>query len=214
MTTAASMTYDSLSTDLPSYLERTDTAFAEKVPDFIMLAENRIAADLKQQGFVSVVKGNLVQGVGGASMAKPAFWRETISFTYKDPVYGWQPMRLRSLEYVKNYWPIQASVNPPRFYADYNAQNFYVAPSPDQGYPFELSYYARLQPLDSTNQTNWLTLNAPQALLAACIVEAYLWAKNTSKAAEWDAIYENRKGALIQENQERLSDRTEAVTRA
>lgn len=205
---SASLTYSSLLTQVPGYLERSDAALTAQLPTLIMLAENRLATDMKQQGFQAVVKGNL-----SATIAKPAFWRETISFNYKDPVTGWQPLRLRALEYLKNYWPVQSSTSTPRFYADYNFQNFLVAPSPDSAYEFELVYYARLDPLDDSNQTNWLTLNAPQCLLYACILEAQLWLKNDAKAAFWQSQYDNQKQGLLQETAERLGDRSEVVTR-
>lgn len=208
---AVALTYSLLVAQIPGYSERSDAAFAAMVPTFVMLAENRLAAEVKQQGFQSVVSGTLA--VGNPVMAKPAFWRETISFTYKDPVLGWAPLRLRALEYVKNFWPVAASIAPPRFYADYNASNFYVAPSPDYAYPFELAYYARLEPLDATNQTNWLTLNAPQLLLYASMLEANLWLKNTDKVAFWQGLYESAKGAITQENAERTADKTEVVVR-
>lgn len=210
---AASLTYDSLSAQIPSYCERQDTAFLNQLPTLIMLAENRLATDMKQQGFQSVVKGNFGLGSGGSVMAKPAFWRETISFTFKDPVAGWLPLRLRALEYVKNFWPLQSATLQPRFYADYNASNFYIAPSPDQTYAFELAYYARLEPLDATNQSNWLTLNAPQTLLYAALLEAQLWLKNVDKATFWQGMYNDAKGGVVQENAERLSDKSEVITR-
>jgi hypothetical protein len=178
-----------------------------------MLAENRLATDMKQQGFQSVVSGTFTVGAAGAVIAKPAFWRETISFNFKDPTVGWLPMRLRALEYLKNFWPLQSATQPPRFYADYNFTNFLVAPSPDQAYDFELAYYARLDPLGPDNQTNWLTVNAPQCLLYACLLEAQLWLKNEAKAAFWKAQYDDQKGGLMQETAERLGDRSEVVTR-
>lgn len=210
---SVALTYTSLVSQLSSYTERTDVAFVAQIPSFIMLAENRVATDMKQQGFQSVVSGTFTAGTLGAQIAKPAFWRETISFNYKDPVNGWMPLRLRPLEYLKNFWPIQASIQPPRFYADYNAANFLVAPTPDQAYAFELAYYARLEPLDSTNTTNWLTLNAPQCLLYASLLEAYIWSKNAGKVQEFQGHYDNAKAGLLQETAERLGDRTEVVTR-
>lgn len=210
---AASLTYSSLLTQIPSYCERTDDKFAAQLPSFIMLAENRLATEMKQQGFQSVVGGTFGLGSGGAVMPKPAFWRETISFTFKDPTLGWTPLRLRDLGYVKNFWPLQSAVASPRFYADYNVANFYIAPSPDQAYPFELAYYARLEPLDDSNQTNWLTLNAPQTLLYACMLEAQLWLKNTDKAQFWKGLYDDAKGGVTQENAERLADKGEVVAR-
>lgn len=214
MTAAATLTYTSLSKQLISYTERVDdAAFAAQIPYIIMMAENRIATDLKQQGFQSVVDGKFTASSSGASFAKPAYWRETISFNYLDPVLGWQPLRLRSLEYLKNFWPLQSSLGAPRFYADYNFTNFLVAPSPGTAYPFELVYYARLDPLSSDNQTNWLTVNAPQCLMYAALLEAYIWTKNTAKVAEFQSHYDNAKGGLMQETAERLGDRTEIVTR-
>lgn len=213
MATAA-LTYTSLVEEIPSYAERsTDSKFLAQIPTFIMLAENRIATDMKQQGFQGVVRGTMTAGGVGAVMEKPSFWRETISFNYLDPVTGWQPMRLRALEYLKNFWPLQSSTQPPRFYADYNFNNFLIAPSPDQDYDFELVYYARLQPLSEENNVNWLTINAPQCLLYACILEAFMWTKNAAKVAEWTAHYNSAKAGFIQETAERLGDRTEIVTR-
>lgn len=214
MTTAPfALTYDNLLTQVPSYLERIDAALLGQLPALVALAENRLAADMKQQGFLSVVQGEFEPGANGAVMQKPAFWRETVSFNYKDPVNGWSPIRLRDIGYIRNFWPIQATLGYPRFYADYNATHFLLAPSPLEAFDFELSYYARLQPLCEENQTNWLTVNAPQCLLYATILEAQLWLKNESKAAFWENNYNTQKGAITQENAERLADKNEVVTR-
>lgn len=208
---AQNFTYTELIALVPAYVERTDPAFALQIPTFIALAENRLATDMKQQGFQSVVKGNLpVQ----ASMPKPSFWRETISFSFLDATSTIQTLQLRSLEYVKSYWPNQATTGLPRFYADYNATNFLLAATPSAAFTFELVYYARLQPLNANNQSNWLTLNAPQALLYAILLEACLWLKSPDKIAMWQAQYDAAKGSLLSENAERMADRNSVVTRA
>lgn len=210
------LTYNQLLTLLPNYLQRPDQAFIDQIPTFISLAENRLATDMKQQGFQTVVTGVLPLV---PSMPKPAFWRETISFTIKapntevPPVVQAKPLYLRPLEYLNNYWPDQTAQDVPRFYADYNVSNFKFAPTPDAAYPFELVYYARLQPLDENNQTNWMTLNVPQALLYACLLEAAIWIKNVTTLANMQAQYDNAKNGILQENQERLGDRNESVTR-
>ena len=54
MTAASVMTYDSLVENIQSYLERTDTATLEKIPLFIMLAEQVIAAEIKFLGNLTV----------------------------------------------------------------------------------------------------------------------------------------------------------------
>lgn len=207
---AQNFTYTELLALVPAYVERTDTAFAAQIPTFIALAENRLATDMKQQGFQSVVSGLLpLQG----AMPKPSFWRETISFSFLDTSSTIQTLQLRSLEYVKSFWPNQATTGLPRFYADYNATNFLIAATPAAAYKFELVYYARLQPLNVNNQSNWLTLNAPQALLYAILLEACLWLKSPDKIGMWQQQYDSSKGSLLSENAERMADRNSVVTR-
>jgi hypothetical protein len=203
-------TYSNLLTLIPQWAERQDTAFAAQVPTFISLAENRIATEMKQQGFQSVVTGTLpVTSV----MEKPAFWKETISFNYTTATGERMPLFLRTLEYLRNYWPNDTLTDTPKYYADYNITHFLFAPTPASALAFELVYYARLQPLTATNDSNWMTLNIPQALFAACMVEACIFSKNPARQAVWEAKYAESSGGIKQENGERMSDRTQVFTR-
>lgn len=200
-------TFDFLTAQVPNYAERNDDAFKEQIPVFIALAENRLATDLKLQGFQTVVTGELEQT---NVMPKPAWWKESISFQIK--VSGvWQNVFLRNLEYVKQYWPNVSIAGQPAFYADYNATHFYLAPTPNLPYEFELTYYARLDPLTKTNQENWMTLNIPQALLAAVMLEAVRWTSNPEAEARWEKAYATAIGGLASENSERVADRNTVV---
>lgn len=204
------ITYASLVTLIPAYQERYDTAFIDQIPTFINFAENRIATDMKQQGFQSVVTTSLpTNGV----MQKPAWWRETISFSYTDATGVRHPVFLRNLEYCRNYWPNSTLTDVPKFYADYNVANFLVVPTPASALDVELVYYARLQPLSEDVQTNWLTANAPQALFYACMLEANIFAKNGDAAAKWEQLYNGARSGIQAENMERTADRSEVVTR-
>jgi hypothetical protein len=62
MTTAVAMTYDSLVENIQSYLERTDTATLEKIPLFIMLAEQVIASEIKFLGNLNVANSTFTVG--------------------------------------------------------------------------------------------------------------------------------------------------------
>ncbi len=203
-------TYTNLMTLVPQYAERQDAAFSAQVPTFIALAENRIATDMKQQGFQSVVSGNLPTT---PSLAKPAFWKETISFNYTNAAGERAPLFLRPLEYLRNYWPNETLTDMPKFYADYNATHFLFAPTPASALAFELVYYARLQPLSATIDSNWMTLNVPQALFSACMVEACRFIKNDARKASWEDMYQSSVGGLKSENAERQTDRTTVFTR-
>lgn len=203
-------TFTQLQLLIPQYAERFDAAFAVQIPTFISLAENRIATEMKQQGFQSVVSGTLPLS---NSMAKPSFWKETISFSYTDTAGSVHQLRLRPLEYLRNHWPNPTLTDTPRFYADYNATHFLFAPTPSDALNFELVYYARLQPLSASNDSNWMTLNTPQALFAACMVEACRFIKNTGRQQVWEDAYQSASAGLKAENTERTADRTTVVTR-
>lgn len=202
-------TYNVIAAQLTSYSERTDAVYVAQIPVFISLAENRLATEMKQQGFQAVVDGTMdLSNV----QKKPSFWRETISFGYfNNGVF--QPLFLRPLEYLRAYWPNTAIAGVPKYYADYNINNFYVAGTPATKFPFELVYYARLDPLSVDHQENWMTLNVPQALLYAALLEAALWRKNSNDIAKWTDQYRGAVAAILKENIERLADRGQVVER-
>lgn len=205
-------TYSQLVDLIPAYMERPDAALRARIPVFISLAERRIATELKQQGFQAVVTGTLPTT---AIMSKPTFWKETLSFNYTTTDGERVQVLMRPLEYVRNYWPNPTLTGLPKFYADYNATHFLLGPTPPaaSALTFELVYYARLEPLTETSDSNWMTLNIPQVLFSACMVEATRFAKNTARQAVWEAMYQASVDALKQETSERVSDRNVVVTR-
>lgn len=204
MTVAAVMTYDSLVADISSYLERTDQQTLEKIPTFIMLAEQVIAAEIKFLGNLTVNQSNMVQGQ--AVINKPARWHKTVSMNVT--VGGVrQPVLLRKYEYLREYWPDPTDTDVPKFYCDYDYTHWLVAPTPDSAYTFEVLYYERIQPLDSSNQTNWFTIYAPQALLYGSLLQAMPFLKNDERMPMWQAQYQNIMNVLKMEDVSRLGDR-------
>lgn len=207
-TSPAVMTFDSLSADVYNYSERpNDTALREQIPSLIMLAESECAADLK-------ILGNELVVVSAFSptnpvIAKPAFWRKNVSLTVRLANGERRSLFKRPYEYLRNFWPNPGlTEDPPRFYADYNYNNFFVAPTPATALQFELIYNARLDPLSSANQVNWLTANAPQLLLYSCMYHTSLYLKNFDKADNWKAQYTAALASLTAEDQQRVADRT------
>jgi hypothetical protein len=208
MTTASVMTYDSLVENIQGYLERTDDATVQKIPLFIMLAEQVIASELKFLGNINVV--NSAMTANANIIQKPARWHKTVSMNIT--VGGVrQPVLLRKYEYLREYWPNETLTGTPSFYCDYNYDNWLVAPTPDTNYSFEVLYYQRLQPLDSTNQTNWLTIYAPQALLYGSLLQAMPWLKNDDRMPMWKAEYQAIIQTLKTEDVQRIGDRQSTV---
>lgn len=204
MPAAAVMTYDSLFENIQSYLERTDQATIDKIPTFIMLAEQVIAADLKFLGNLTVNTSTLVQG--DAVVAKPARWHKTVSMNIT--VAGQRkPVLLRKYEYLRNYWPNASQQSVPEFYCDYDYTHWLIAPTPAAAYSFEVLYYERVQPLSSANQTNWFTEYAPQAMLYGSLLQAMPFLKNDERMAMWQAQYTQIIEVLKAEDKLRIADR-------
>jgi hypothetical protein len=82
-----------------------------------------------------------------------------------------------------------------------------VAPTPDAAYNFEVLYYERIQPLDATNQTNWFTIYAPQALLYGSLLQAMPFLKNDERMPMWQQQYDAIMQTLIAEDKLRVADR-------
>lgn len=203
------MTYDNLVTDIEKYLERTDTATIERIPTFIGLAEQVLAADLKFLGNLTVVTSTMVQGE--AIIDKPARWRKTVSMNV---TVGGQrsPILLRKYEYLREYWPDPADTDIPLFYCDYDYTHWLIAPTPDDDYAYEVLYYERVQPLDSSNQSNWFTQYAPQALLYGSLLQAMPFLKNDERIPMWQQQYSAIVNTLKTEDVSRIGDR-QAVAR-
>jgi hypothetical protein len=198
------MTYDSLVENIQSYLERNDASTLDKIPLFIMLAEQVIASKIKFLGNLTVNTSTMV--AGDSIIAKPARWHKTVSMNIT--VAGErEPVLLRKYEYLRNYAPDPAETGVPKYYADYNYDNWLVAPTPDDDYNFEVLYYERVQPLDSSNQTNWFTIYAPQALLYGSLLQAMPFLKNDERLSMWQSQYEAIMSVLAEEDKLRIADR-------
>jgi hypothetical protein len=204
MTAASVMTYDSLVENVQSYLERSDAATLEKIPLFIMLAEQTIATQIKFLGNLTVNTSTMTANAN--VIDKPARWHKTVSMNIT--VAGnRQPVLLRKYEYLREYWPDPASTDMPLYYCDYDYTHWMVAPTPDDDYVFEVLYYERLQPLDSSNQTNWFTTYAPQALLYGTLLQAMPFLKNDDRVQLWQSMYQQSMDVLAAEDKLRVADR-------
>lgn len=201
---AVTMTYTSLAADVQSYLERTDAATIDKIPTFIMLAEQILAAEIKFLGNLTVDTSTLT--ASDPVVAKPARWRKTVSINVT--VAGERrPVLERRYEYIRNYWPDPTETDVPLFYADYDYTHWFLGPTPAAAYAFEVLYYERPVPLDSTNQTNWFTEYAPQAMLYGSLLQAMPFLKNDPRIQTWQSMYDKYVAELRTEDKLRIADR-------
>lgn len=205
------MTYNSLVTEIKSYLNRSDIDVINNIPNFIYQAEQKLCRDSVNIGFEQYVVGNFIQSQ--SVYPKPGRWRRNITFNYgtgagnntRNQVY------LRKYEYVRAYWPDSTLVGLPQYYCDYGFNNFLIAPTPDSTYPFEYSYLELPQPLSINNQTNWLTNYAPDVLLFACLLQATPFLKDDERIPMWKEVYKDGVDSINGQDRQRIFDRTSNV---
>lgn len=203
------MTYSSLIKDVLSYCERPDDEdVASQVPRLIMLAEHRIASEVRGLGLLRVLKGTMT--AGNPVIPKPANWRESSSMrllvgTQHRTVYK------RTYEYCRAVCDDTGIKRTPRFYSDYDFSKFFLVPSPDKNYDFELVFFERPLPLSKENETNWVTINAPQLLLYATLLEAQAYLKADARIEVFKGLYVQAAQAVLEESRRREMDRSSGM---
>ena len=202
---AESMTYQSLIQDLQTYCERSDAPFIDQCPRFIMLAENRLASEVRGLGFLRSVQTVL----NGPNLVKPARWRETKSFAIMaggEVTY----LQSRSYQYCTAFNPTGAS-GVPRYYSDEIYEYWFISPNPLLAYDAQIMYHERPEPLDAINSVSWTTQYAPQLILYASLMEAMPFLKTSERLPEFQGLYDRALLALGKEDEKRQRPDAAAV---
>lgn len=191
---AFTLTYTSLSDAIQQYTQRQDDDFINNIPMFIMLAERRISRDLNILGLLKFVTGNLT--AGNNILQKPSVrWLKTSSFMVgfnqlNQTGYNSQrPILNRENSFLMYYWPNFQETGEPLYYGDYEYNYFLIVPTPADAYPYVMSYYEVPELLDDSVSTNFLSTYDPDILLAGSLIEAFMYLKNYTWAADWERKY-------------------------
>jgi hypothetical protein len=203
MSGAYQMTYDNLVADVITYMERDDDGFIAQIPSLIGLAESAIAAELKTLLQLTVVETTLAQNQ--VILQKPARWRKTVSMKINGA-----PIVMRSQDYIAQYQS-ESTAGTPKFYAEYDYNNWAIAPAPSAAASVEIIYYSEIQPLDTSNQQNLFTRECPQAMLFGTLLQAQGYLKALDKLPVWKSYYTDSLAALKKEDNSRRIDRNTTV---
>lgn len=201
------MTYNSLVNQIESYLNRSDADTVAQIPNFIAQAEQRICREGKTIGLEQYVTSSFFPN--NPVLQKPARWRRTLTFNCGTGSTNNTRNQLytRSYEFLRGYWPDATQTGLPLYFGDYAYDHWLVAPTPDQAYPFEISYLELPEPLSVITQTNWLTDYASDVLLYACLLEAVPFLKDDDRIPVWEMMYNRGLQSLNAQDEQRYVDR-------
>jgi len=171
------MTYSSLKTDIQTWAENTGTDFTNQLDTFIDNTQQKLSREIDPVGFNQNVTSSM--SVGDRFVTLPSSI-EPMLLNYLNIIVNDDRkfLEIKPIEYLQEYWPDSSLTDEPRYFANFDDNTLYIAPTPDQAYTMELGYQGRINPLSNTNTTNWYTENASDALLYGSLSEANLFTKN------------------------------------
>ena len=206
------MTYDQLVTKIRAYTEVDSTVFTSIIVDgFIEDAEFRIMTDVDLDVFRRNDYSTLT--VGNDFLTLPTGillirWLET----YSSSTGARSTLMQKDVSFIDEYTANRTTTGTPLFYSYWNETKLLLGPTPDVALNVECAYVKRPNTtdgtkLDSSNTTTYLSMNAPNTLLYACLVEAYSFLKDKDMLATYEGRYaQSLRGLGIEQQGRRRRD--------
>ena len=170
------MTYAQLRQAVQDYTENDEASFVNNIPLFIRLAEERILKSVRLNLFQKNQFGNTTASnkfLGAPSDFLAPF---SLSLTNGSDI---QFLEFKNLDFVQTYNPDASVTGVPKYYAQFDYENFILAPTPDSNYTVDIHYLYRPASLTAGADagTTWLSENAEITLLYGSLIEAYTYMK-------------------------------------
>lgn len=186
----AQITFSDLKTKIQAYTENDGTEFVAALTDFISDAEDRLSIDLD----ISATKDHddVSLNPGDPFLGKPNDAVVIRSLSLVDGTGDRHIIERRPLEFVLTYAPNRTTLAQPKYYAEWDVSDLYLAPTPDDAYTVEASFTIRIPKLSDNNTTNWYSIYVPHLLFDACMVNAEKFNKQFEDPAVqiWEASYQ------------------------
>ena len=216
-------TYAEVVEQIRSYTETSsDVLTTTIVNDFINQAELRIFREVdldvfRAYQFTTLTQGNEFVTLPGATPTTMAFVRTASIYPTAGTDANIRTYLLqKDISYMTEYWPNRTSQGKPRYYAMWDQNTIYLAPTPDSAYKIELALNRNETGLSTTNTTTWVSQNAPQVLLYACLIEAFKFLKGPyDLLAQYEKSYNEivQRLAIEQQGRRRRDEYMDGVIR-
>lgn len=182
------LTYGELKQAIQDYCEYDETSFVNNLPLFIRLAEERIFKNARLNLFQKNAAGSVTPS--NAYLAVPDDFLAPLSLSVEVSD-SKQFLDFKQLDFLQIYNPDDSTTGVPKYFAQFDVENFILAPTPDALYTVDLQYLYRPTSLTAGEDsgTTWLSKNAEMALLYGSLVEAYTFMKGEG---ELIGLYNNR----------------------
>ena len=222
----AGISYSDLVTQIRSYSEVDSNVLTTAVLENIILnAQYRIMRDVPIDADRKIAQDNLVASQEHANLPAGALFVRAVQVAdstsdFNNPIF----LQKRDVTFLDEFNGARATGRP-KYYAmkggatgntNTTSGAILLSPIPDATYVFKVHYNAMPATLESSNTTNFISINFPNGLLYAALVETYGYLKGP---ADMLALYEQKykeeieKFANEQVGRRRRDDYTDGTVR-
>ena len=174
------MTYAELVQKIRDYTEVSNNVLTDTIVNgFIENAEFRILRDVDSDNNRRYVTANLITSTRFIDTPSNLLVIRSAQIVDADGTTNPDNrdfLQYRDTSFMSEFNPTNAT-GVPKYYSNWDENTIVVAPTPDQTYTIQLNYILKPTGLSSTNTTTYLSLQFPNGLLYACLVEAYSFLK-------------------------------------
>ena len=168
------MNYTQLVQAIKDYTESTETSFVSHIDEFIKQAERKIYNEVQLPYLRKNVTGNATSG--NKYVQTPSDFLAVYSMSIIDGSSDQHFLLNKDVNFIREAYANASTQAQPKYYALFDHNTFILGPTPDSAYNIELHYYYYPTSIVSVS-TTWLGDNYEQALLYACLVQAYTYLK-------------------------------------
>ena len=222
----AGISYSDLVTQIRSYSEVDSNVLTTAVLENIILnAQYRIMRDIPIDADRKIAQDNLVASQEHANLPAGALFVRAVQVAdstsdFNNPIF----LQKRDVTFLDEFNGARATGRP-KYYAmkggatgntNTTSGAILLSPIPDATYVFKVHYNAMPATLESSNTTNFISINFPNGLLYAALVETYGFLKGPADMLQfYDGKYkeEIQKFANEQVGRRRRDDYTDGTVR-
>ena len=188
-----SFTLTTLKQSIQDWTQNSETTFVNELDFIIKNAEERIFKTVDLDYFRKNVTGSMSSG--NQFLQKPSDYLASFSLSFVNASSENVFLLQKDVNFIQEYNPNPSTTGSPKYYASYDVDNYIVAPTPDSNYTVELHYFYRPASITTDDSgTTWISENASDALLYACLVEAYTFMKGEADMLQ---LYTEKYGEAI-----------------
>jgi len=222
----AGISYSDLVTQIRNYTEVDSNVLTTAILENIILnAQYRIMRDIPIDADRKIAQDNLVANQEHANVPAGALFIRAVQVAdstaaFNNPIF----LEKRDVTFLDEFNGARATGRP-KYYAmkggatgntNTTSGAILLSPIPNATYVFKFHYNAMPATLESSNTTNFISLNFPNGLLYCCLAETYSYLKGPADMLQlYEQKYkeEAQKFALEQTGRRRRDDYTDGTIR-